>query len=319
MIVGRFLLMAAVVVCAASAEAQTLGIVATQPGSATHSISTAIARVIVEKAEVQARVQVQGASALYSIDAGAGELGLANAYDNIFFLTGTGEYEREGKHPDMRVVATILPIHTALFVRKDSPVHAIKDLKGLRLGSGFDAQKSILRFVTANLVLGGLTYGDVKPVPAANIVNAADDFAAGKSDAFAFALGTAKVKEIDIKVGSLRAISVESAPAAVARMQELLPGAYVAAVQPSPGFDGVLAPTNIVTTDFLLMTNAKVSADTIYKIAKALHGAKRTLVETFGALSAFEPDRMSTPYPPLVYHPGAVKFYQEAGIWPAKG
>ena len=99
-----------------AANAQTLGILATQPGSATHSISTAIAKTIVEKAGLQARVQSQGASALYGIDAGTADLGLANAYDNIFFFTGTGEYEREGKHPNLRIAHFRLNRNGAIYV-----------------------------------------------------------------------------------------------------------------------------------------------------------------------------------------------------------
>ena len=39
----------------------------------------------------------QGASPQYSIDAGTGEFGLSNNFDMVFFVTGTGEYEGEGR------------------------------------------------------------------------------------------------------------------------------------------------------------------------------------------------------------------------------
>lgn len=301
-----------------SAQAQSIGIISTQPGSATHSISTAIAKVAVEKAGLQARVQAQGAAPMYGIDAGTAEFGMANSFDNIFFVTGTGDYASDGKHPNMRVVANIQPLTVAMFVKKDSPVKSIKDLKGARVGSGFQAQKTIGRIIEAHLALGGLTYKDVTQVPAANVVNGADDFGAGKSDAFFFATGAAKVKEIDVKVGGLRAISVETAADAVARMNKILPGAYTMRVMPRPGLDGVAEPTNVVAFDFLLMSHTRVSEDVVYRVAKALHGNKAILVQTFAPLRTFDPDQMARAYPSLEYHAGAIKFYKEIGKWPPK-
>jgi uncharacterized protein len=310
--------LALTVLALGSANAQTIGIVSTQPGSSTHSMSTAIAKVAVEKAGLQARVQAQGASPMYGIDAGTAEFGLSNSFDNVFFVTGTGDYESDGKHPNMRVVGNLTPLTTAMFVQKDSPVKSIKDLKGMRVGSGFQAQKTIGRIIEAHLALGGLTFNDVKQVPAANVVNGADDFGAGKTDVFFFATSSAKVKEIDVKVGGLRAISVENSPDAVARMQKILPGAYVMTVKPGPNMDGVLGPTNVVSFDFLLMSHTRVSEDVVYRVTKAIHGNKQILVETFAGLNSFDPNEMARPYPSLEYHPGAVKFYTEIGKWPLK-
>jgi len=309
---------ALVALAASGANAQSIGIVSTQPGSATHSMSTAIAKVAVEKAGLQARVQAQGASPMYGIDAGTAEFGLSNSFDNIFFVTGTGDYASDGKHPNMRVVANLQPLTTAMFVKKDSPIKAIKDLKGMRVGAGFQAQKTIGRIIEAHLALGNLTFNDVKQVPAANVVNGADDFGAGKTDVFFFATGSAKVKEIDVKVGGLRAISVENSRDAVARAEKILPGAYVMSVKPGPNMDGVLGPTNVVAFDFLLMTHTRVSEDVVYRVTKALHGNKQTLVDTFAGMRTFDPDNMARAYPPLEYHPGAVKFYKEIGKWPPK-
>ncbi len=310
--------LAVLALCAGTVEAQTVGIVSTQPGSSTHSMSTAIAKVLVEKAGMQARVQAQGNTPMYGVDAGTAEFGLSNSFDNIFFTTGTGEYESEGKHPNMRVVANMQPLTTALFVQKDSPVKSIKDLKGMRVGSGFQAQKTIARIVEAYLALGGLTYKDVKQVPAANVVNGADDFGSGKTDVFFFATGSAKVKEIDAKVGGLRAISVDNTPEGVTRMKNILPGSYVMTVKPGPNMDGVHGDTNTVAFDFLLMTNKSVKDDIVYKTVKALHDNKQILVETFAAMSTFDPDQMARDYAPLEYHPGAIKAYTEMGKWPPK-
>ena len=308
----------AAVALAGASQAQTVGIVATQPGSYTHSASTAVAKAVADLTKLQVRVIAQGASPQYSIEAGTGEFGLSNSFDNVFFATGTGEYQGEGPKPNLRIVGNLTPLTTTLYVKKDSDIKTVKDLKGKRLGGGFTAQKTIARISEAMLATANLTYNDVRMVPAANIVNAADDFAAGKADAFSFALGSAKVKEIDAKVG-LRGLSFDPSPDSIARMQKILPGAYTMRVNPRPGLDAVIEPIDSCAFDFLLVTSLKVPEDTVYKVTKAVHDGKASMLATFPALTLFDPDKMAAKnYPPLQYHPGAVKYYQEIGQWPPK-
>jgi hypothetical protein len=39
---------------------------------------------------------------------------------------------------------------------------------------------------------------------------------------------------------------------------------------------------------------------------------------TFPPLRAIDPAKMVKSYPPLEYHPGAIKFFKEMGMWPPK-
>ena len=300
------------------ASAQTIGIVSTQPGSYTHSASTAVAKAVADLTKLQVRVIAQGASPTYSIEAGTGEFGLSNSFDNVFFATGTGEYQGEGPKPNLRIVGNLTPLLTTLYVKKDGDIKKVSDLKGKRFPGGFNAQKTIARINEAMLANANLTYNDVRQVMAANIVNSADDFASGKTDAFSFALGSAKVKEVDAKVG-LRGLSFDPSPAALARMQKILPGSYTLPVQPRPGLDAVLEPLNTCAFDFLLVTSIKVPEETVYQVTKAMHGGKAIMTATFPALTMFDPDKMAEKsYPPVQYHPGAQKFYNEIKQWPPK-
>jgi TRAP transporter TAXI family solute receptor len=301
----------------AVASAQTIGIISTPPGSYTHSASTAVAKAIADHSNLDVRVQPQGASPMYGVDAGAAQFGIANNFDNIFFQTGTGTYEGEGEHHNIRIVGKVTPLAVALYVKNDSPIHSLKDLKGKRLGGGFTAQKTILRTNEAYLALVGLTYDDLRPVMTANVVSGADDFASGKADAFSFALGSAKVKEVNAKVGGIRALDVVPTPAGLKRLQELLPGSYISEVKPSPGLDGIERPTHVLTYDFLLIVNASVPDDIVYKVTKAVHDGRDSIVATFPPMRGFDPATMAAKsYAPLKYHPGAIKYYQEIGQWP---
>ena len=101
-------------------------------------------------------------------------------------------------------------------------------------------------------------------------------------------------------------------------MQELLPGSYIIVVEPSPATDGVTRPTNLVAIDMSVVTSTKVSDDVIYRVTKALHENKKDLVEVFPPFALFNPAAMSKAQIGIEFHPGAVKYYQEAKLWPAK-
>jgi TRAP transporter TAXI family solute receptor len=308
---------AATIAC--TAEAQTLGVITTPPGSFSNSTSTAIAKVMVEKAGLQARVQPQASSPGVTVAAGTGDFSMVNTFDAKFIVTGTGDYEGEGAKPDLRLVANIVPLLNGFYTRKDSPIRTIHDIKGRRVAGGFTAQKTIERVMLAHLANGGFTFDDVNPVLAPNVVAAANDFGAGKSDAFVFAFGAAKVKEVSAKVGGLRVISMDPTPAAIERAEKIMPGGYALAVKPGANVEGVESETQVLAFDFLLCTNKKLPEDVVYKAVRAVHENKALMVSTFPPLREFYPERMARAVPePLQYHPGAIKFYREVGMWPPK-
>ncbi len=303
---------------ASAASAQTIGFGTTAPGSFTHSSGSAIAKVISQTTDLRARVQPGSGTAHRRIVAGEVQFGLGNSFDTMFFATGTGEYAGQGAKKNLLVVAKLVPLRVGIFVRKDSPIKALKDLKGKNVPSGFTVQKTIGRIITAHLANAGLTYADVKKNPAPNVVRAADDFATGRNDMLFFAVGSAKVLQVAAKVGGIRAVTIDTSPAAIARMRKILPGAYPMLIKPGKRAPGFVAPTHIIAFDFLLTTATEVSGDTVYKVTKALHGNKKKLFKSFKPLALFNPKKMVKSYKGLRYHPGAIKFYKEIGLWPPK-
>ncbi len=244
---------------------------------------------------------------------------MQNAWDTTFVVAGKALYEGDKPLKNLRVAAVMTPLRVGFFVRKDSPIRAISDLKGKNVPGGFAAQKAIGQIVAAHLANAGLTYDDVRVNRAPNVVRAADDFATGKNDMLFFAIGSAKILQVSAKVGGIRGLSIDASPAAVRRMREFLPGSYAMLVKPSKRNHGIVQPTNIVAFDFLLNTAAEVPDDVVYKVVKALHDGKKELLQSFKGLGLFNPQRMTKTYAGLAFHPGAIKFYREAGQWPPKG
>ena len=63
-----------------------------------------------------------------------------------------------------------------------------------------------------------------------------------------------------------------------------------------------------------LITHAKVSEDVVYNLTKLMYENRAKIVEKHPAGKAINPKNVmkdtGTPF-----HPGAIKFYKEAGVW----
>jgi uncharacterized protein len=299
-----------------SAAAQTVSIVTTPSGSFTNSAGAAMAKVVGEKTKVRAILQAQALQAMIPVAAGTAEFGMGNAFDTTFYVKGTGEYEGQGEHKNLRNVATLLPYQVALHVRADSDIKSIADLKGKRVSAGFNAQKTIGRIIAAHLATAGLSYDDVVGVLTPNVSRSAEDFTAGKTDVLFFALGSAAVKQAAATVGGLRVLPIDDTPEALARMQKLLPGSYSLEVKPSPAFEGISKPTKVVAFDMVLSTRDQVPENVVYEVTKAIHQNKEALAATFAPFNLFAPDRMAKPVQDVEFHPGALRYYREIGLLP---
>lgn len=299
---------------AAAAQAQTVGIVTTPAGSFSNSAAQAMAKVLVDKAKLRAVVQAQASTGFEEVETGAAEFNVSNSFDGTFYATGTGDYEGQGAKPAMRYGGALIPYRVAMHVRADSPIRSIKDLKGKRVSSDFNAQKTIGRIIEAHLADAGLAWSDVVRVPTPNVVRQAEDFMSGKVDVLFFALGSAAIKQANAAVGGVRVLEVDTAPEAMKRVQALLPGAYVIHVSPHPSIEGVTKPTSLIAFDMVLITNAKVKDDIVYRTVKALHDNKQDLAATFPPFALFNPQNMAKPLQGVAFHPGAEKYYREAGL-----
>jgi TRAP transporter TAXI family solute receptor len=305
---------------ASTVGAQTIGIGTSNPGSATHSIGSAIAKLITEQLGTPTRVQPHSGNSAFipAINAGEVDFGPANVLEMRYALTGTGIY-RGQVLKDLRVVTVLMPNKVGIWVQKDSYIKSIKDLKGKRVPGLWTSQK-VIQFITKGLLAnGGLTYDDVDMVPVSNVNGAADDFIRGKADTFFFAVGAGKVREAGAKVGGLRCLSIDPSPEAVARLQEHMPVMYPLFLEPSKSNYGITEPTYVGAFDFLFLTNSRMPDDVIYKVTKALYGGQKSLFASYKPLGAnFSPDKMAKILPAGEYHSGAIKFYTEVGLWPPK-
>jgi uncharacterized protein len=309
---------AAIALSATVAQAQVVTLATTNPGGLAHSVGSAIAKAVSETSKIKMVVVPSGGSPMPAVAGGEAECGINIAYDLAYYVNGTEYYAKDGKHPNLRMVAAVLPSQLTMYAKKDSPISIVADLKGQRVPSGLNAQLAIGAVYETFLKLGGLSRSDVTSVPAQSIVQAASDFATGRNDTFAFSIGSAKVLEVDSSVGGLKALQVDDTAANKALLSKNLPGAYFTLLQPSDKAPQIVKPTNVITFDVVLLCNNKVSDAVVAAITQSVHDNKAKLVESFSGMARFDPQTMAPDVPGVMYHPGAEAVYKKAGIWPSK-
>ena len=299
-------------------SAQTVTVGTATPGSLFHSAGTAVAKVINDEAGIRAILQPFASANVYipAISEGDIDFGVGTAHEVGVALEGREHFEGRPQE-GLRAVGVMFPLQFAMFVRADSDIQSLADLRGHTVPGGYSSQQIAATMMDAIYASAGLTAADVETVTVANTVGGADDFAAGRVDAFFFALGAAKVSEVEAAVGGLRVLPFGDSDAELAAIRQHLPQAYFRVSEPRPGNPGVTEPTTILAIDAIMFASASTSDDIVHDVTQAIYQNRDALIATFPAFRGFDPAVMARPLAPIEYHPGAVRFFEEAGVWPA--
>jgi len=310
---------AAAAAFALGASAQQVSLGTSGAGSIYHQTGSVIAKLLNEKGGIAATIQPFASPNVFipAVNAGEMQLGMANIAEVSYAFEGSEHFQGR-PHKDLRVVAIAFPLRSTIFVRKDSPIKSLADLKGRPALDGFTSQRIILPLLDAMYATVGMTRKDVRPVQVPNVVIGADLFAAGKTDMFFFAIGAPKPREVDAAVGGIRMLSLPNTPQALAAIKKHYPHGYLRLEQPNPGNVGVLEPSYSLAYDALVFAGARTPDNVAYQVAKVMHQNAKEMGESAPPLRLFDPKNMAKDASPLAYHPGAVKFYKEAGIWRGK-
>ncbi|WP_439118462.1 TAXI family TRAP transporter solute-binding subunit [Marivita sp.] len=299
---------------ATSASAQNVGIATSNPGSLFHNIGTAVANAA-NAAGLNTTIQPATSPNQFIpfIDQGGIEFGVANLQEVDYAVNGDAWWEGR-TNPNLRVVAHLMPLVEAIFVRADSDIMKVSDLKGQPMTDGYTAQNTILPQLAAFYATAGMTRDDVEKVSVASVVAGADAFMAGDTVGFIFAHGAGKVREADAAVGGLRALGVEDdSDAALAAAREHWPTAFFTTL-PAGAMPGVLEDTVYIAFPQVVFTHAGASDDVVYAMTKAMYENAQVMSDTFPPFRAFKPADMKGEQGVAEYHPGALRFFEEVGL-----
>jgi TRAP transporter TAXI family solute receptor len=296
------------------ASAENVGIATSNPGSLFHNIGTAVANAANANG---LNTTIQPATSpnqfIPFVNSGGIEFGVANLQEVNYAITGEAWWNGV-KNENLRIVGHLQPLVEAIFVRADSDIKTVADLKGKPMTDGYTAQNTILPQLSAFYATAGLTRDDVEQVSVASVVAGADAFMAGDTVGFIFAHGAGKVREADAAVGGLRALGVgDASDASLAAAREFWPTAFFK-VLPAGSMPGVLEDTTYIAFPQVVFTHAGVSDEVVYQMTKAMYEQAAVMGETFPPMRAFNPADMMSDSGIAEFHPGALRFYEEVGL-----
>ena len=287
---------------------------AAPPGGAFFVVGSALAEVINETGgELGYSVTAEATSGsqenIRRLASGELDLALSNAAITYFAVRGAEGWDRA--YP-VRSVMTLAP-NVALFVTQaSSGIAAIGDLRGRRVtvgpaGAGFEY------FVEPLLAAHGVAYDDFSPLNATQQA-AVDMLTDGSADA-AFLGGAVPTASITQAAASLELAFIPfGAEEKQALIDEYL--FFRPATIPAGTYRGQTAPFEGLDVGSMhLITAADAPVDLIYNATKLLYENQALVVEKHAAGRAINPGNVVRATG-TEFHPGAIRFYEEAGIWP---
>lgn len=241
---------------------------------------------------------------------GSGELdfALSNAAITYFAVRGSEGWDRS--YP-VRVVMTLAP-NVAMFIAPaGSGVGSIADLAGKRVGVG-PAGAGFEYFIRPLLAAHGLTYDDFSPVNATQA--GAVDLLSDGSVAAAFLGGAVPTASITQAAAVQDILLV---PFDAAAMEQLTADYlfFRRATIPAGTYRGIDTDYQGLDVGSMhLITSADQDEGLVYAMTKALYENREAVVQRHAAGRAINPANVVRGTG-TEFHPGAVRFYQEIGIW----
>jgi TRAP transporter TAXI family solute receptor len=298
---------------ASAQKRQFLSVGTAPPGGAFFVVGGAIAQVVSNHTgdlnwEVSAEATKGTQENIRRLAKSELEFALANAAISYFAVRGEGAWK--GEQP-IRVVMTLAP-NVALFITpQSSGVKRLSDLKGKRAvvgpaGAGFEY------FLEPILAAHGVSYQDFSPLH--NTQAGAVDMLADGSAAAAFLGGAVPTSSITRASASQNIFFIPFDDTAKQSLFENYPF-FNAVVIPSGTYRGQDEPFHGMNVGAMhLITAANLDAETVYQFTKILYEQRAEVVKTHPAGKAINPKNVvkdtGTPF-----HPGAIRYYKEIGIW----
>jgi uncharacterized protein len=323
----RGLILIALLFLIAPARAQQLPksvTIGTNPaGTVFYPVAGGLASVISGGAPFQAGIQPYTGSSTFLplLDNGELDFGIVNAIEMGLAFQGPARLKIGGKNPlphvpNTRLIMRGSPLSVSMVVKKDSPIKTVHDVKGKRMTGEYPANVAIWFHLYAGLASAGYTWDDVKVVPVPAVNDGIDAIVQGRADVTNHAIGAAKVREADASTG-VRYISLDCSPPGEERVRKAVPGYYLTTVK-SGASPGVVADTCVLTYDIYFVGQKALRGEVVQATLKAIWDNIDKLPPLNPQFKEWTRERAVSADVTVAYHPAAVQFYREKGVWSAK-
>ncbi|MGA7485502.1 MAG: TAXI family TRAP transporter solute-binding subunit [Xanthobacteraceae bacterium] len=302
----------------AQAEPKSITIGSNPAGSVYFLLASAFAKLFQDQLHIHSTAQPHAGSSVYLplMDKGEITLGMNSSLDSGLAYDGKPPYERAMKK--VRAIARVWILPYAYMAKENSGFKTVADLKGKTVVVKFKTNVSLAQANRVILSTAGLGEEDIKEVDSGGVVAGINMVVEGRADAATVALSMPAMRKADATVpGGLRILGL-GPKANDEFMSKGMAGLRTMHVDPSKRWPFVRQPTTIAAFDTYMNAGTSVDDATAYAMAKAMYDDWKQLQKDYAPLRNTDQSLLTPADNPLPYHPGAVKFWKEAGIWTAE-
>jgi len=292
-----------------------LEILSLPAGSVANGVANAISAIVSKRSSLallpvpQAGPQVS----VPSMDRNEGAFTLINVDDADRAYRGLKpNYQQQ--YRSLRLVSVGYENRVSAIASVRSNVKTVQDIKGRRVASTFAAHQSCADLANALMANVGLKWEDVSPVPVQSAVAGVQALADGRVEVNSCAAtGMGVVKEVNLRL-PLRFISIDPSDEAIKRARQHFAGVRAVLIK-GGSTDGAPEDVYVFDYDFFLASHTKIGDEAVYAVTKAVWDNLGELEEINPVFKLWHQSRMANADVTLPYHPGAIKFYKEKGVW----
>ena len=280
-------------------------------GTHVYAVAAGLAKVLQDEGGMRTTIRPFSGSSVYLplLQRGELPLGLNVSIDSYLAYAGLPPYEM--RMDKLRLLAMMFPLPIMYMVRADSDIRRVEDLRGRRVVITFRANASLDQLHRGILATGGLTADDVQSVVVAGLPEAMDMLAQGRADAVPTGLNTALALQVNSTLpGGIRYITMG---ADEGRLAETMPGSEPVTIM--PGVVGIKEPTRVAGIVDFLNTGSDLPEQLAYDIVRTIYENWSTLRDDLVQMEDLEVEAMAPARIVHPYHPGAIRFYREVGLW----
>lgn len=292
---------------------RTVAIASNLPGTGAHAMASGLAAVASKVTPIATKVQpYNGPNAwMPLLESGEIEFGFINILDAHMAATGTGNCKKA--YPMIRIASGgVFPFTGSLMVRDKSDIKRPGDLKGKRMAWDFGGHAITQTWQSAAMEVSGLRPSDVVQVRFSNLNDAIRAVPEGKVDATFAAIGIG----VNEEANAMEPIRFLSLPAGEGSNKILARyGASIVRQEPATGIRG---ETDVIGYALHVATSTKVSEQVVSTLVKAWWDHLAELHTIHPQFKRWTKDVQAIANFTVPYHPGAVRFYREEGVWTAK-
>lgn len=288
-------------------------------GSTGFTVSSAVADALI-RAGIKMRVVPAGDDLSRLIPVRTGDVDFAAVGFGAYFVQeGILEFANRAWGPQpVRLMIQVPPVNSApcgIMVRGDSGLKVPSDLKGKRIAlvSGAPAINIVTEAV---LAFGGLTLDDVQTVDFPSYSRAATGVIDGSVDA-AQVSNTAPISyEAEASIHGVGWIATDpNDKEGWARLNEVMPALFPIKATTGGGISEEKPVWNQCQMYPVVITWASKDEETVYMMTKAIQENFDSYKDAYPSMVNWKAEIGLAEKPANPYHPGAIKYYKEAGLW----